>query len=102
MTGPGPGPGDPGPLNCFYEAFNEGRLTEARTIRYTVEGDPITYDLKIVLARKRTEVTVDSKDNFGPKGTFNYVCEGIERVQEPRESIGYRIVLTECWRATGS
>ncbi len=85
----------------MYEAFTEGRLTEARTIRRTIEGDPITVDLKIVLARKRIEVTVDSKDNFGPKGTFSYVCEGIERVPEPNESTGYRVVLTECWESRG-
>jgi hypothetical protein len=100
IEGPGPGSGDPRPLNCLYEAFIEGRLTEARTVRRTTEGDPITYDLKIVLASKRIEVNVDSKDRFGSKGKFHYVCEGIEKVADSRYP-ARRIELTGCWGEPG-
>jgi hypothetical protein len=97
-SGPGPGTGDPRPLECFFQAFLEGRKATVRTVRYTVEGDPVTYRAKITLPGKRIELSIDSKDRFGPHGQFRYVCEGIER--EPL-SAGYTYVLTLCWDDRG-
>jgi hypothetical protein len=65
------------------------------TVRYTVEGDPITYQAKITLPGKRIELSIDSKDRFGPHGQFRHVCEGVER--EPLTTY----VLTGCWDDRG-
>jgi hypothetical protein len=88
-------------LDCFYEAFQQGRLTDVRTVRTTVEGDPITYDLKIVLPRKRIEVNIDSRDHFGARGRFQYICEGTERLPDRVRAGRTHLVLTGCYDERG-
>jgi hypothetical protein len=97
-SGPGPERSDTRPLDCFYDAFQQRRLTDVRTVRTTVEGDPITYDLKIVLPGKRIEVKIDSRDHFGARGRFQYICEGMERVPDAARA---HLVLTGCYDERG-
>jgi hypothetical protein len=100
-SGPGPERSDTGPLDCFYQAFQQGRLTNVRTIRKTVEGDPITYDLKIVLPGKRIQVNIDSRDHFGARGRFQYLCEGVQSVPDTAYSGQTHLVLTRCYDERG-
>jgi hypothetical protein len=72
-----------------------------RTVYTTVEGDPITFDVKITLPGKRIQVNIDSRDHFGPRGRFQYICEGMKSVPDAAQSGRTHLVLTGCYDERG-
>lgn len=69
------------PRNCLWDAYQSGRPAAFRTTVYTIEGDPIAFNVE-VHGPDRIAVLVDSDDRFGMVGEFAYVCTGMERTDD--------------------
>jgi hypothetical protein len=92
----GPESPDTRPLDCFYQAFQQGRLTDVRTVRTTPEGGRITYDLRIAVPGRRILASIDSRDRFFPRGRFHYSCEGMWNVPDAGRAGRSHLTLTGC------
>lgn len=74
------------------DAFFAGETDNQRLVRYTIEGDPIFYDL----SRKQDGVEVrydTSQDKYGSPSVKTYGCEGMQKKESER---GVSYVLTGC------
>lgn len=63
---------------CLWDAYQAGKPATFRTVAYTIEGDPIAFDVQ-VLGADEIRVLVDSEDKFGEQGQFRYSCTRMER-----------------------
>lgn len=88
---------------CLWDAYLSNRAAAFRTVAYTIEGDPIAYDLD-ALGPDRIQVLVDSEDRFGATGEFLYTCTAMEFTDDlgfvlkgcaPNEPEGSRAFLSE-------
>ncbi len=66
----------------LWHSYRAGQPARFTTASFTIEGDPITYDIRVV-APGRIEVTIDSADKWGARGTFHRTCTTMERVLSP-------------------
>jgi hypothetical protein len=81
------GVGKPEALRCFRRARVTGRRAELVTVRYTVEGDPITSYWRNL--GRRVEVWHDNtKDDFGPRDWTHYLCSSVRIVGSHVEGVG--------------
>ncbi|MCA0758199.1 DUF4362 domain-containing protein [Paenibacillus sp. N4] len=74
------------------DAFFAGETDNQRLVRYTIEGDPIFYEL----TRKQDSVEVrydTSQDKFGSPSVKTYGCESLGKKETER---GVSYVLTGC------
>jgi hypothetical protein len=85
---------DARPTDCIWQAYLAGTTAQAIVVQYTTEGDPMTYAINLVSAN-RIDVTIQSKDRFGPKGSFAYSCQGLTRQPAQNPSL-YFLVATDC------
>ena len=77
--------------DCLWRSYTAGQTARFTTTATTVEGDPITYEVR-VLAPDRIEVTIDSADTFGARGRFRHTCTTMAREQSPSSDIaGFRL-----------
>lgn len=74
---------------CLWDAYLSNRSALFRTVAYTTEGDPITYDVS-VQQRDSIAVRIDSQDRFGTQGQFAYTCTAMDFT----DSLGF--VLRGC------
>lgn len=76
---------DPAARECFLRAYEAGVPARLVITLYTVEGDPMRYELH-VRAHSALEVILDSKDRFGAFGISRWRCTSLEKERrEPRE-----------------
>lgn len=68
---------------CLWDAYLANRPATFRTVAYTVEGDPIAFDVS-VQHRDQIAVRVDSEDRFGAMGQFAYTCTAMEFIDDSR------------------
>jgi hypothetical protein len=79
-------------LDQFVKNMNSGKKDKVRLIRYTIEGDPIYYDLtyddsKFTIKRDTRE------DQYGQGEVNTYLCKSIQK-QESTTSTKY--IVEEC------
>lgn len=63
---------------CLWDAYRAGRPAELELTRHTIEGDPITWTLR-VRSGSSIEVTEDNRDRFGVHGVRTASCTVLER-----------------------
>jgi hypothetical protein len=91
----GPFSYDARPTECLWQAYSAGTTAQAIVIQYTVEGDPITYAVNLKSAN-RIDISIESQDRFGPKGSFAYSCHGLTRQAVLNPSVRFNLVVTGC------
>lgn len=64
------------PATCLWDSYQQGRTATGTFATVTAEGDPVTYSIWI-LQRNLIRVTIQSRDRYGPRGTFDYTCSGL-------------------------
>jgi hypothetical protein len=79
-------------LDLFVKNMNSGKKDKVRLIRFTIEGDPIYYDLtydgsKFTIKRDTRE------DQYGQGEVNTYLCKSIQK-QESNTSMKY--IVEEC------
>lgn len=60
----------------------------------TIEGDPITY--AVVVSGTSVQVSIQSKDRFGLRGTFAYECTGLTQKAAANDSGHTYLLATGC------
>jgi len=66
--------------DCLWKAYQTTSPAELVITHYTVEGDPITFTIRM-RAPSNIEVTEDSKDNWGWKGIRTTTCTSLEKIE---------------------
>jgi hypothetical protein len=86
---------DARPTECLWQAYSTGRPAKATVVQYTIEGDPITFAVDLA-STEQIDVGIDSKDRYGPNGSFSYSCNGLSR--EPVLNIQgrFHLIVTGC------
>jgi hypothetical protein len=63
---------------CIWNAFQAGRPARWSLTLYTIEGDPIRYELEIH-SRTLLSLLIDSRDRFGASGVSRRRCRMLTR-----------------------
>ncbi|MRG97760.1 hypothetical protein GF068_38440 [Polyangium spumosum] len=63
---------------CLWDAWRNGSPAGLVITMHTVEGDPITYTLRVRPSRV-IEVVEDNRDRFGARGVHRSTCKDLER-----------------------
>lgn len=64
--------------SCLWEAYQAGRAASLALTRHTIEGDPITFTLR-VRSSSAIDVIEDNQDHFGARGVRNTTCSTLVR-----------------------
>tara|TARA_Y100000310_G_C20657702_1_gene802867 strand:+ start:1329 stop:1757 length:429 start_codon:yes stop_codon:yes gene_type:complete len=81
--------------DCFYNAYLSCEPAKIKTIKTTIEGDPITQTLTILGQegeKCKIKNDIDSQDNFGLKGQFENICYSLEK----EDAENPRFILSDC------
>lgn len=69
--------------DCLWESCRAGKPAEFVTTAHTVEGDPITYRVRMV-SSSQIEVELDTtQDRFGDGQVVRWTCSGAEMSEFP-------------------
>jgi hypothetical protein len=83
---------DPAARECLARAAKDGVPAQLTTTVFTIEGDPIRYEVTVKGAGV-IEVVRDSRDRFGAQGTTRATCSSARR----DDAMGVvRLVLDGC------
>lgn len=63
---------------CLWDAYQAGKPGELMLTRHTIEGDPITFTLRVRSA-SWIDVVIDDRDAFGAQGLRSAKCSVLER-----------------------
>lgn len=63
---------------CLWDAYLAGKPAALSLTRHTIEGDPITFTLR-VLSGSSIEVIEDNRDRFGARGVRSSTCRTLEQ-----------------------
>lgn len=73
--------------DCLWNAYSDGVSATFSTTAHTVEGDPITYTVRVI-ATNLIEVDLDAtKDRFGNQNVTKYTCRVMDRHLMPAGKI---------------
>ncbi|MDC3955961.1 DUF4362 domain-containing protein [Polyangium jinanense] len=79
--------------SCLWDAWRNGSTAGLVITMHTVEGDPITYTLR-VRPGPVVDVTEDSRDRFGSPGVTRTSCKSLEKRSGTGDRFGF--VLRGC------
>jgi hypothetical protein len=82
---------------CLWDAYQAGKPAELSLTHHTIEGDPITFTLRVVSASS-IEVIEDNQDRFGPRGVRRSTCTKLEQSASTEGRHGF--VVSGCSGAT--
>ncbi len=63
---------------CLWDAYQAGKPADLSLTHHTIEGDPVTFTLRVVSASS-IEVIEDNQDRFGPRGVRRSTCKKLEQ-----------------------
>jgi len=86
---------DARPTECLWRAYSAGTTAQATVVQYTIEGDPITFEM-LVFSVDHVDVNIQSQDRYGPKGSFAYSCHGLTRQPIPNALGHPYLIVTDC------
>lgn len=86
---------NPRPPDCLWRAYANSTAAQAIMVNYTTEGDPVSYAVNII-SKGRIEVSIESRDRFGPQGSFSYSCQALTRQPAAQLPGRFFLVLTGC------
>jgi hypothetical protein len=66
---------------CFWDAYQAGTPTALALTRHTIEGDPITFTLR-VRSKDSIDVVEENQDRFGARGIRSSTCKALARGRE--------------------
>lgn len=78
---------------CLWDAYQAKKPAGLSLTRHTIEGDPITFTLR-VLEDSSIEVVEDNQDRFGARGVRRSTCKTLE--QRPSADGRSGFVLSGC------
>ncbi len=78
---------------CLWDAWQNQSPAGLVITMHTVEGDPITYTLR-VRSGPVVDVVEDNRDRFGSRGVFRSTCKTLEKRAGTGERFGF--VLRGC------
>ncbi|HVK63473.1 MAG TPA: hypothetical protein VM694_03305 [Polyangium sp.] len=78
---------------CLWDAWLNGGAAGLMITMHTVEGDPISYMLRVRPGRV-VDVTEDSRDRFGSPGVTRTTCRTLEKRAGSGDRFGF--VLRGC------
>lgn len=73
---------------CLWDAYQAGKPGELMLTRHTIEGDPVTFTLRVRSA-SLIEVIEDNRDHFGAQGVRSTSCSALERTASTNERRGF-------------
>ncbi|MDI1450318.1 hypothetical protein [Polyangium sp. 6x1] len=76
--------------SCLWDAWRNGSAAGLVITMHTVEGDPITYTLR-VRPGPVVDVTVDSRDRFGSPGVTRATCRTLEKSAGTGDRFGFAL-----------
>jgi hypothetical protein len=80
-------------LHTFYDNIKNQRPDSVSVVNYTIEGDPITMEVKYT--GERFKFTVDTRqDKFGPHEIRKITCGKLEKLEMPT---GYNYEVSDCF-----
>jgi hypothetical protein len=79
--------------DCLWDAYTTGRPAELVITVHTVEGDPITFTVRVRAAHV-VEVIEDNRDRFGARGVRTTTCKTLEKRAHAEGR--YRFALRDC------
>jgi hypothetical protein len=86
---------DARPTECLWQAYSTGKPAKAIVVQYTIEGDPVTFAVDLA-SGEQIDVGIDSKDRYGPNGSFSYSCNGLSREPVLTLQGRFHLIVTGC------